>query len=530
MIQAPTRRKRQKPEAKRLPNDVLDDRRLGLDDLFFLIWRAHHAVKWTSRPEQLKEERGFGADLFYQTVNRLKQFGYLERKQSRVQASGFWEYANEKLNLKAAPGGERDSYTLLNAQIEAGLEALKWRPYTLAIYLRSHASDFVLSAKDIGARFSLSTVQIKRIVKPLVAAKLVEVRTIRDARGRLVGGGYAASAWRSAKRTAISPEYHLPETDFTGNGKIRVHNSLQEKTLQLRCGEKTRNSVSAGGNRKSITPPLGATAQRLFADDGKSKLGTTAKQRKAAKEQRDLAKLYRRTGIEELFDAPASYAEAAKHVSAQLQAKASIGAEMYDAGEGKQLIEVEFFDTIGLDGIEETLCISDRALSQGIKQATAGRMKACILGEQGLLTARRIIARLMQDDLPARDAFGALLAEIQKATKEKGHWFNSWNLIARRIAGELYGWGAERMLQQARPLAERFKRRDLNHVLAPRLFTKEGLAELSRFLSTYDADDIAEAVSEYLLRGMTDHEIAPGSISTWRYFAPYIREQSEEAA
>jgi hypothetical protein len=395
---------------------------------------------------------------------------------------------------------------------EEDIASLTWKQAAILTYLRSHAPGFILSAARIGKRFALHPQTVQTILRPLVGRKLVMLVRERNERGSFGRGGYS-----------VSPHTKMPETVSPDTVKPGTHQGITHTPLsQNKLSPQVPPSASP---EESIRPPPGAAAHVLFSSGGKG--ASTYKARKAAKERRNIEKLYERTGIEEPFTAPATHAEAIRHVAADLRAKAKAGVEIYGEGDSNRLVEVEFFDNIGLAEIAETGRISDIAVREGIKRATGGRVKEVLLGKEGLLTVRRLVARIMQDDVPARDAFEALLTQIERATK--GRWLNSWDLIARRLAGELYSYGAERLLQHAGALAEEFKRRDWNGVLALELFTSQGVAGLRCLIATHGADAVKEAVLEYLARSKWDRAIRPGHVRRWAYFERYIREQTGEA-
>lgn len=276
-----------------------------------------------------------------------------------------------------------------------------------------------------------------------------------------------------------------------------------------------------------------ATARKPFSnereDEGKA---STYKARKAAKERREIEQLYKRTGIEEPFTLPETFAEAAKHVTAELRRAANAGCEIDDDGEGKHLVEVEFFDGIGEAEIEETDCISDKALRQGIREATGNKVKKGLLGSEGLLSARRMIARLMQEDVTAAEAFAFLLAKISFAVpaEDKDRWLNSWNLIARRLAGELYSSGIDNMSltdDGGQDLPEKFRAADWNGVIAPWLFTGNHLAGLRKIIADHGAEAVDDAVSEFLNRSKVDREIERLHVRSWAYFGAIITGERE---
>jgi len=176
-------------------------------------------------------------------------------------------------------------------------------------------------------------------------------------------------------------------------------------------------------------------------------------QRKAAKEKRDIAKLYKRTGIDEPFDMPATLDKAIAHVNTVFAweascraAKANAGVDISD-GENSHIVETEFFETSDED-FAETYVISDMHLRWGIKQATDERVKPALLGEEGLRSARTILARLMQE-MGAKDAVESLLGYLcRRIGLNKEARLNGWNLVAQRFAAELYDDGIDNILAE----------------------------------------------------------------------------------
>ena len=206
------------------------------------------------------------------------------------------------------------------------------------------------------------------------------------------------------------------------------------------------------------------------------------------------------------------------------------GSDIFDDGDGKHLVGLEFFDGISEQELKETLSITDADIRQGVRHTTANRVKKGILGSEGLLSVRRMIARMAQDTGSMAEAFEAVLAAIQKAVADKGRWLNDWNLIARRLAGELYSRGADRVAMtddEGQSLPGKFRAADWNGVLAPSLFTAKGLAGLRKLIRTHGAEAVHDAVMEYLLRSKTDREIERAHVRNWAYFGKAIAEQTE---
>lgn len=204
--------------------------------------------------------------------------------------------------------------------------------------------------------------------------------------------------------------------------------------------------------------------------------------------------------------------------------RATAGCEI----DGDNLADLQFED-IGAAEIEETSCITDKALRQGIRKATGGKFKKGLLGREGLLSARRMIARLMQEDMTATEAFAFLLAEIEKATKHKGRWFNGWKLISKPIGGNLRTGGFDHAMtvEELESLAGKFRAADENRVINRWLFSEKGLAGLRKLIADHGAEAVNDAVMYVILGSNTELEIEPGHVRTWAYFVPRITQQSE---
>lgn len=514
-------KKRGKPICRKLPYAVIDDPRLSYRLRCFLGWRASHdPVKWRSNKIKFKEDTGAGKDCFHPCIKEAKDRGYLERTQASARRGEKYQCALEKLNLKAAPPSKRRGYLPISNE---DLKLVIFREIGVFYYLRSHSPKYVQSASHIASKVLLHPNTVRSICNALVGKGLVARIKRQDKKsGRFTDNGYAALPWKPGDPWAAKPPCNkMPDTGNAGYRKTRTHN-IEHLGTPLR--ETPWNSSSA--DEEKALPRRGATA--LFSGEGEGgKKSSTYAERKAARERRDIANLFKSTGVEVPFDEPATIEEAIKHVNSVLAWKANTKANAGVEIDGDTLADLQFED-IGPPETAETLCIADKTLRQGIRKAAGGKMKRELLGSEGLLSVRRMIARLMQEDMTAAEAFAFLLAEIEKATTRK--WLNGWQLISKPLGGRLRMGGIERMTladDNGQSLPEKFRAADDNGVLAPHLFSERGLAGLRKLIADHGAETVNEAVSEYLWRSKIDREIPRLHVRAWAYFGKIITGQAE---
>jgi len=79
---------------------------------------------------------------------------------------------------------------------------------------------------------------------------------------------------------------------------------------------------------------------------------------------------------------------------------------------------------------------------------------------------------------------------------------------------------------RAQAFAEKAKTRDLNRVLAPALFGERGLGTLHSMIIAHGIEALDLAVRDFIARSKMDRAIRRGHVRTWRFFGPYISEQS----
>jgi hypothetical protein len=536
--------KRGKPKCRKLPYAVIDDPRPNYRLRCFLGWRARHSVDWHSNKSRLKQDTAAGEKRFRACIKEGKELGYLERKQVVTQP------AKEKLNLKAAPPSARGNRYLRVS--DEDLTLVTFREIGVLDYLRSHALTYVQSASHIASKVKLKSEKTARsICNSLVRKGLAARFVLRNEKGHFEENGYAAAPWELGP--SERPSGKKRRGTKTARPKTGAHN---KEHLRTSLRENTSHLLFPEEKGKSITPTPGASASMLFSGEGEGKQkASTHAERKAAREQRDIANLYKRTGVEEPFTKDATFAEAVKRVNSMLAWEANRGVDIYDTGDGKHLVEVEFFDEVSDEDWAETYAISDKHLRDGIRQATDGRIKPALLGKEGLRTVRLMLARLVQET-DAEDALDILLGYLRKRIgSDKDAYLNGWNLVAQRFAGALYGSGIDSLRteqptpmtptkrkmraacfadgiaaipdcrDEAKMLASKFKARDWNGCIAPHLFSEQNLLGLEVIIGNHGVEAVDDIVSEYIARSKTDRTIERGHVKNWLYFQPAIVQQ-----
>ena len=154
-----------------LPHSVADDTRLTLTAFSLLCYRVRQSPRWGMSREELAREHGFGWRSFHAAVETLTEAGYMARSQTKK--NGGWWYARETLDFSKAQGA-RPGYQRLGRCIQG----MRLKTLGLLDYLNSWPLNFVVTPKWIANRFNLSVKTVRRLMEPLLKAKLAGEATV----------------------------------------------------------------------------------------------------------------------------------------------------------------------------------------------------------------------------------------------------------------------------------------------------------------------------------------------------------------
>jgi hypothetical protein len=399
---------------RKVPHAVFDDPRLDLRSFYLLLQKARNADKFALNQVHIRKLHGLGSDGFYAGLARIRALGYLARWQEHDE-NGF-VYAAERLDLSAAPTSIRQAFEILRPNVPH----IKWQAQALLDYLYSHAHSYPSAACDLAARFGVCEKTIRRHLKELGKARLIELIVEHDEYGHFGRQGYIAV--RECSGDNDRPDKNRKQ-DPSRPDICRTHKSRTHRNRTHNKNDSFNNYDLSNKDEKYPTVTY-TTREKARAEpaDASLRFDDCKKQRAETKTARPNKK------------------------------PRSPGRRRIVGKDSEQDLFIErMLEPEGVDENLETIdyWISHDQLRKRLLDALHGRIGRALLTDEGIWNAKRLIAAdsyfLEATLLTEEDARAAIasfiegpLEKFSSAGKGPGPWLNDWTYIAIRMAGDAY--------------------------------------------------------------------------------------------
>ena len=166
-----------------LPHRVADDTRLDMKSLCLFAYSVAHPNGFSLNKTEVKKRFGIGEYAFNARINHLQDLGYLERRQTYWPKTGKFSYAEDQINLDAAPDG-RQGYSIWGRAAFDALKGLDAELVGLVVYLSSHAPGFRFYATNLAKRFNRRPQAMNKLLARLCENSIIKASPRRGANGR----------------------------------------------------------------------------------------------------------------------------------------------------------------------------------------------------------------------------------------------------------------------------------------------------------------------------------------------------------
>jgi hypothetical protein len=193
----------------RIPHALVDDRRLSADARSLMIYRLSRTNSWTLHWKDLQKRFGWSKSRFYNALNELKTYGYLERTQPRP-VRGRWARAEEALNRGAMGVAGRQGFQRLPRSIVDD-RRLSSRDLLSLAAMNSHAPGRPFYIHNLARLLGCHSDTARKSLQRLVRLGLVGRMDVRGGAGKFEGALYQLADQR-ARGIAINHRANNRET------------------------------------------------------------------------------------------------------------------------------------------------------------------------------------------------------------------------------------------------------------------------------------------------------------------------------
>jgi hypothetical protein len=493
------------------PNTVARDPKLSPVGLVLTAYRSTFVGKYKLIPNQLGHlvRKGLGKNVAKAGIANMRAAGYLDRRQP-ASAPGMFAEAEETLNLPEGRGrfvsrawfdgtlDLKETAALLFLRAGTGRGKETWR-------------------REVEERFQWSERTAARVIDGLMERGLLDKVVKRAATGTHLSTTYSVPklAAETLARAGVQNQDHGLST------VMQKPDRAKPDRAKPACGKSVHSTYS------SRTPYALPTGEHL-------NILPSAESPDALDQDREMY-------------APTASRPAAPTIS-DLHDLACADATLlgwiaHDEG-GPETVFEEVPSGETLQAVYAVA--SDSKLRQALRQATDGRIAYRLLELDGLHTVRWLAAFLVseaEDDAEERvkpvEALGSILEAIWSRIADKhGEWLNSYALIGKRLAADMYGgWTPRAGLytsQGKKAALDAIAEADGARTLSPRLrrdvpgfdaFVQKQ-ASLHRINGSSYPTQIESIIANRVRQHMIDGRPV-GSIKSWRYFEAHIAEEMD---